>query len=299
MNRKKFFAVLMMCIVTAAIFAGCGDDKKSDDDKYFIKIGMLKYMNVGEQQFSDIMQKLVETFSLNVTPHKVIFFDNLNSMQMAFNSGQIDEISTYNCVANYLAARKANVTVLENHISGFDDEFCLAMREDDKDLYNQVNEVVKQMKADGTLADFQKKYIDDSVSDKEPEAVEIEKFEGADTIKVAVTGDLPPIDLILADGTPTGFNTAVLSEIGKRLQKNIELIQIESAARAAALESKRVDISFWAIVPISDIIPADVDKPEGIILSTSYYTGKVVHIGWNDGSNSSTGLGDMVQGVSQ
>ena len=299
MNRKKFFAVLMMCIVTAAIFAGCGDDKKSDDDKYFIKIGMLKYMNVGEQQFSDIMQKLVETFSLNVTPHKVIFFDNLNSMQMAFNSGQIDEISTYNCVANYLAARKANVTVLENHISGFDDEFCLAMREDDKDLYNQVNEVVKQMKADGTLADFQKKYIDDSVSDKEPSAVEIEKFEGADTIKVAVTGDLPPLDLILADGTPTGFNTAVLSEIGKRLQKNIELIQIESAARAAALESKRVDISFWAIVPISDIIPADVDKPEGIILSTSYYTGKVVHIGWNDGSNSSTGLGDMVQGVSQ
>ena len=239
MNRKKFFAVLMMCIVTAAIFAGCGDDKKSDDDKYFIKIGMLKYMNVGEQQFSDIMQKLVETFSLNVTPHKVIFFDNLNSMQMAFNSGQIDEISTYNCVANYLVARKANVTVLENHISGFDDEFCLAMREDDKDLYNQVNEVVKQMKADGTLADFQKKYIDDSVSDKEPEAVEIEKFEGADTIKVAVTGDLPPLDLILADGTPTGFNTAVLSEIGKRLQKNIELIQIESAARAAALESKR------------------------------------------------------------
>ena len=113
MNRKKFFAVLMMCIVTAAIFAGCGDDKKSDDDKYFIKIGMLKYMNVGEQQFSDIMQKLVETFSLNVTPHKVIFFDNLNSMQMAFNSGQIDEISTYNCVANYLAARKANVTVLD------------------------------------------------------------------------------------------------------------------------------------------------------------------------------------------
>lgn len=300
MNLKKIFAVLTMCIFTAAIFAGCGDDKKSDDDKYFIKIGMLKYMNVGEQQYSEILQKIAETLSLKVTPHKVIFFDNLNSMQMAFNSGQIDEISAYDCVADYIVARKANISVLKNHTSKFDDDFCLAMREGDKDLYNQVNGVLKQMKSDGTLAGFKKKYIDDLSPGEEPTAVEIEKFEGADTIKVAITGDLPPLDLVLADGTPSGFNTAVLAEIGKRLQKNIEVVQIESAARAAALESKRVDISFWAVVPINNIIPANIDKPEGIVLSTSYYTGEVVHVGWGDGnSNSSAGMGDVVQGVSQ
>lgn len=300
MNLKKFFAVLSMCIFTAEMFTGCGDDKKSDDDKYFIKTGMLKYMNVGEQQYSAILQKIVETLSLNVTPHKIIFFDNLNSMQMAFNAGQIDEISTYDCVADYIVARKANISILKNHTSKFDDDFCLAMREGDKDLYNQVNGILKQMKADGTLAGFQKKYIDDLSPGEEPAAVELEKFEGADTIKVAITGDLPPLDLVLADGTPTGFNTAVLSEIGKRLQKNIEIVQIESAARAAALESNRVDISFWAVVPINNIIPANIDKPEGIILSTPYYTGEVVHIGWGDGnSNYSTGLGDVVQGVSQ
>lgn len=300
MNLKKFFAVLSMCIFTAAMFTGCGDDKKSDDDEYSIKIGMLKYMNVGEQQYSAILQKIAETLSFKVTPHKVIFFDNLNSMQMAFNSGQIDEISTYDCVADYIVARKANISVLKNHTSKFDDDFCLAMREGDKDLYNQVNGVLKQMKSDGTLAGFKKKYIDDLPPGEEPAAVEFEKFEDADTIKVAITGDLPPLDLVLADGTPTGFNTAVLAEIGKRLQKNIEVVQIDSAARAAALESNRVDISFWAVVPINNIFPADIDKPEGIVLSTSYYTGEIVHIGWGDGnSNSSAGMGDVVQGVSQ
>ena len=46
-------------------------------------------------------------------------------------------------------------------------------------------------------------------------AVEFAKYDGADTIKIAVTGDRPPIDLITADGKATGFNTAILAEIGK------------------------------------------------------------------------------------
>lgn len=301
MKLKKIFTVLMTCILTATLFTGCGEEKNSDTEKNSVKLGMLKYMNAGEQQFGEILQKVAETFSLRVLPHKVIFFDNLNTMQMAFDSGQIDEIGTYECVANYLGARKANVSVLKDHTRKFDDEFCLAMRETDKDLYNQVDDAVKKMRDDGTLNKFQKEFITDLKPGDEPAAVEFEKFDDADTIKVAVTGDLPPLDLILADGTPAGFNTAVLSELGKRLHKNIELVQIESSARAAALESKRVDISFWAVVPLSDIIPKNVDKPDGIILSTPYYTGATVHLGWGDESNlnSSSDLGQTVQGVSK
>ena len=280
MSLKKFFAVLMLCIFTTAAFIGCGEDKKSDSEKYSIKIGVLKYTNIGEQKFSEIMDKVAETFSLRTTPHEFVFFDNLNSMQMAFESGKIDEISTYYCVASYLESKKANVGVLKDHTMEFSDNFCLALRESDKDLYSQVNDVVKKMQSDGTLAKLEREYITDLMPGTEPGKVEFENFDDADTIKVAVTGDLPPIDLILADGTPAGFNTAVLSEIGKRLHKNIEVVQIESAARAAALESNRVDISFWAVVPMSDIIPADVDKPAGIILTSPYYSGKIVHMGW-------------------
>ena len=191
--------------------------------------------------------------------------------------------------------REIQTAVLKDHTLEFVDAFCLAMRESDEDLFQQVDGAVKKMRDDGTLESLEKKYIKDLKAGEEPEAVEIEKFEGADTIKVAITGDLPPIDLILADGRPAGFNTAVLSEIGKRLQKNIELVQIESAARAAALESGRVDISFWAIVPMSQIIPANADKPDGVVLSTPYYRGQIIHVGF-DGEKIDTtvGLGDVV-----
>ena len=70
-------------------------------------------------------------------------------------------------------------------------------------------------------------------------------FKDAETIKVAVTGDLPPIDFIASDGTPTGYNTAILSEIGKRLKKNIRLISVDAGGRSAALASERADVIFW------------------------------------------------------
>ena len=70
-------------------------------------------------------------------------------------------------------------------------------------------------------------------------------IEGAETIKVAITGLMPPIDYIAPDGTPAGFNTAVLAEISKRIGKNIELVQVNSLGRATALASGTVDVVFW------------------------------------------------------
>ena len=103
-------------------------------------------------------------------------------------------------------------------------------------------------------------------------------IDGADTIKVAVTGDLPPLDLVLANGKPAGFNTALLAEMGKRLNKNIEIFDIEGDARASALTSGRADVIFWAIVPVDDSRPKDIDTPEGAVLTEPYFTDKITHL---------------------
>jgi hypothetical protein len=64
-------------------------------------------------------------------------------------------------------------------------------------------------------------------------------------VRVAVTGALPPIDYVAADGTPAGFNTAVLAEISSRAGFNIELVQVDSVGRALALSQGDVDVVFW------------------------------------------------------
>ena len=248
-----------------------------------IKLGTLKYLNADENSLDENAVNEWEKSDIRIIKHKLFFFDNLTAIKMAFDAGQIDEIGTYKIVADYLVARDSKLEILtmthETTADTFEDTFVFAMRAEDTDLKNSVDAQLEAMKNDGTLDNLIKIYITDLKGTEVPSAVEFETFDGAETLKIGVTGDLPPLDFISADGKATGFNTAVLSELGKRLQRNIEIVQINSAARAAALSSGNIDISFWAVVPQNEALPADLDKPQGVEFSVPYFKDELVHIG--------------------
>ena len=134
------------------------------------------------------------------------------------------------------------------------------------------------MKADGSLDKLVNDYITNVDKKQAPPKIDIPMTDGAPTIKVGVTGDLPPLDFVNTDGTPAGFNTALLAEIAKRLGRNIEVVDIDSGARAAALSSKQIDVIFWAVVPFKAKVPSDVDKAEGVEFSTPYFQDDITHL---------------------
>ena len=277
---KKIFALLM--IFALVLMTGCGgsggDTPEKSDDAGKVKLGMITRLNASEENFGKFMAEVEKTLSVKISSHKPVFFDSLSAMQAALQSGQIDEISTYRSVARYMIAKEPRFALLKDHSLEFIDSFCFALREDDTELRDSLNKVIQDMQSDDTLDRLTKEYITDISAENDPPAVELPTFDGASTIKVAVTGDLPPLDFVSADGKPAGFNTAVLAEIAKRLNRNIELVQVDSGARAAALTSKQVDVVFWAIVPVSEIIPSDTDKPAGVALTDPYFKDKIVHM---------------------
>lgn len=275
---KKILALLMICSLILMTGCGGGEEKKVSDDAGKIKIGMITRLNASEENFGEFMKKIEDTLDVKISSHTPVFFDNLNQMQMALQTKQIDEISTYRSVARYMIAKDPRYQVLKDHSLEFIDSFCFALRDDETELRNSLNKIIAEMQTDGTLDRLTKEYITDISTENDPPAVELPHFDSVETIKVAVTGDLPPLDFVSAEGKPEGFNTAVLAEISNRMLKNIELVQIDSGARAVALTSKQVDIVFWAIVPVSEIIPSDSDKPSGVILTDPYYKDKIVHI---------------------
>lgn len=274
---KKIFTLLMICAL--ALMTGCGgNETKPSDDAGKVKIGMITRLNASEENFGNFMKKIEDTLDVKISSHTPVFFDNLNSMEMALQSGQIDEISTYRSVARYIIAQDPRFEIIKDHSLEFIDSFCFALREEDTELRDSLNDVISEMQSDGTLGRLAKEYITDIKTNTEPPAVELPHFDGAPTLKIAVTGDLPPLDFVSADGKPAGFNTAVLAEVGNRLLRNIELVQVDSGARAAVLTSKQADVVFWAIVPVSEIIPSDSDRPEGTILTEPYFKDKIVHV---------------------
>ena len=279
MKLRKVFSFVAMGALVGALFTGCGDAGNSgqSDGNKSVKLGMITNLNASEKKLDEILKLLEQKSNVDMLRHTMTYFKNLSTLQMGLESGSIDEISTYGCVANYLKAHDAKFQVVDNHGPNLVDAFCFAVRKNDEPLKNDLNKALETLKSNGTLDKLVADYIT-NVTDKEPSAVSIPHFEGVETLKVAVTGDLPPLDLILADGSPAGFNTALLAEIAKQLQRNIEIIDVDGDARAAVLSSKRADVVFWAILPVGDDRPSDIDTPEGAVLSNPYFTDKIVHL---------------------
>lgn len=279
MKLKKILSVIAAGVFAGALFTGCGGGDtggSSAKDGKFLKLGMISTLNSSEKKVDEILKMVEQKSNVEVMHHTTTFYKDLSTMQMGLESGSVDEISTYQCVVKYLLARNPKLELVENHGMSLSDSFCFAMRKDEVALKKNIDNAIQEMKKDGTLEKLVKEYITD-VKENDPPAVAIPHIDGADPLKVAVTGDLPPLDLILADGKPAGFNTAFLAELGKRLDRNIEIIDIDGDARFAALTSKQADVIFWAIVPV-DERPKDLDTPNGSILSEPYFTDKIEHI---------------------
>ena len=241
---------------------------------------MIKHLNVTETLLDNYFEKatarMSQTSDLYAPKH--IFFDTMTSMLAALKAGQIDAFSTYNSVAKYLIAPNADLELVTN-IPKVSDSFCCALRKDDTKLKKEFDDALAKLKDDGTLDALTKTYITDADYSDLPPTVDMPTFDEAPTIKIAVTGDLPPLDLVTPSGLPVGFNTAVLAAVSGVIGKNFELVQIDSGARAVALTTKQVDVVFWVAVPQNDTLaPPDCDTPEGVILTAPYFTDEVAHV---------------------
>lgn len=254
----KRFVLLLLIILT---MSGCGSSNEKT-----AKVGTLTQLNSTPEQ------------AANISGGELNFYDNFNSMQMALESKQIDKMQTYQSVAKYLTENNSEFAIDKSqHTTALVDNFCCAVREDDVDLKNDFDAAIESMKADGTLDALIDQFIRNPTLT--PPAIALPNFDNAEIIRVGITGDLPPLDLVLADGTPAGFNTAVLAEISKRIQKNIQLIQIDSSARAVALTSGQVDVIFWVVVPEGDSNrPKNFDTPAGVAVTDPYYQDTVVSV---------------------
>ena len=269
---KKLLCVFLLA---SMIFAGAASATSHN-------VGLLTQLNMTQAEFQTYMDAALSSglwtlFTAEAAdPAFFVFYDSLVAMQLGLDKGEVDEIDLPEAVAEYMLNTNPNYSIAAIAITK-PIYFAFGFREKDgANLRDKFNTALQAMKADKTLAALRMEYVVNPGTDP-LEAVRFGKFEGADTIKVAVTGDLPPIDFVAADGTPAGFNTAILAEIGKRLKVNIELLNIESAARASALASGRADVVFWFQVRAGEGVQPDV--PSGVILSESYYDWtKYLHI---------------------
>ena len=254
------FACLSVCVAEDA--ASSGAVQKYGD------IGRLSKLNITEDELNEVHKDIMVDSICN----RYVFYDTMNDMIMALNRGDIVALETDQNTVRYIASRNDHIVDRPPYMNPNMLIFCMLLRGEDTELRDQISACITEMNEDGTVEALKQTYIEDVIAGKEPEAIEPQIFQDAKTIRVAVTGDRPPMDYISASGEPLGFNTALIAEVAKRLEMNIEMVSVTCAARGVALASGVCDIVFW--MEVGDFENWEganfEDQPENTVVTEPY-----------------------------
>ena len=201
-------------------------------------------------------------------------YSNLSTLLSDLQSGNLDYAQFPSATADYLL-KKYDFLERVGFIDGTE-AFFIGVPPRNKNLLDEINLALGELESDGVLDSLTKKYIEDN--SKNDEDTKFEEFEGAEAITFAVTGNLPPIDYVNDEGVFSGFTTAFLSELGKKLKKNIKLISCEPGARPAMLLSRKADALFWVTSISNEDLHPESFNMEGVLLSEPYLEGPIVKL---------------------
>ena len=253
------------------------------DDDY---VGFLTRLRTTPDEFFMLMRNSWATKGWAIlggdhTTSKARFYDSLSQMQMALSRGDIGEMILPDFVAEYLLKLNPSYTPCCMSNSG-PMSLCFGFMKGSRDLAEKWNYALRSIRNDYTLAGMFQKYVKNFPPDesydyiyginrrkqRNQDRIKFERFPNAQTVKVAVTGDLPPVDFVDEAGFPAGYSMAVLAEIGRRLRVNINVIQVEAGSRTAALVSGKADVVFW--YEASKMTEWNLDAGEDVLLSEPY-----------------------------
>lgn len=251
--KKSMVVLIVLMLSFSIVFAGASSEKTTND----IECGIMNW-----QEPSD----------LEIFPHPAIGewkeYTNLTSMILDLNAGNVEYLLVPTSVANYLKAQDDSLTVAPGG-KGVPTEIRMAVRKDDKELFEVLEHGISALRDNGTLD----KLVDTYITGISVGADGIETVNTDKTYVVGVTGDLPPMDYVAADGNPSGFNVALMNEIAKAEGISFSFVQVEAPARLVALTSKKIDVIFWY-----GNVEGYTSQREELLVTSSYYKDGISYV---------------------
>ena len=262
--KKTLFLILTLL---AVLSLGLSMADEAPVQKYG-NIGRLSKLNITEDQLNDVLKDIM----VNSICNRYVFYDTMTDMLMALNRGDIVVLETDQNTVRYIASRNEHIVDRPPYMNPNMLVFCMLLRADDAELRDQISSCITEMTEDGTIETLKQSYIENVIAGEEPGAIQPENYPDARTIKVAVTGDRPPMDYVSAGGEAIGFNTAMITEIAKRLNMNVKLVNVSTQARGMALATGVCDIVFWMEVgDFENWEGANLeDQPENTVVTAPY-----------------------------
>jgi ABC-type amino acid transport substrate-binding protein len=296
---KKWIPVLLLALALIAALSACSQPATSkttaattaavagvqlDQQGYFNLLNGKSMAMIYRNTDAANNQRALESyfkkaFNLDLKMTGIVYVDSLTDGLLMLRSHKVAAFDISRMAGLYLMQRNSDLKMYINDVWGH--SYVMIFNLDKKAQLDKVNAAIQAMKDDGKLDELVSRWITNLPPGEEPSAGPMPVIEGAETLKMGISGDEPPLDYIAADGKPGGFNVAVMSEISRRTNLNFSLVAVNSGVRFAAMQSGKIDSFLWN-EPLQKVENFTLDPSESaraagtnLFLATdSYLTGR-------------------------
>ena len=231
MNRydaRKFATALLLAGVSLA--SGCHDHEaiviRSSQDAAKARIGVMTG-STGEA-----------LAKVRFPQANVQSFDDIMNAVAALESEKLDVVLTTFPTAQQVAKKDAKLYVIDENLD--QEDTSVAVRKGDTALLNDVNRILEELKADGTLAAMRKRWLKPDLGPYEVPAIELPTH--GKPLKVGVSATREPLSFVDAGGSITGHDGELARRIAAKLHRPVEFQDMKFLALIPALNSGKIDL---------------------------------------------------------
>ncbi|MCX7181148.1 MAG: transporter substrate-binding domain-containing protein [Candidatus Methylopumilus sp.] len=257
-KQFKLLIFFMFALFLSLIIIGCSDKEKA-------VITDIKQLN--DKDFGIPTGTVADKLVLSVFPNaKFQYYNSILDAAIAVQQGKVTAAAYDEPILRNIAAKNPGLTVLSEMITK--DDYGFAIRLEDGDLKNTIDGVIKDLKTSGDYEQMLGRWLP-----KEGQPKSMPRIETGNNgkLRFGTSSVTEPFSFVDESQKVVGIDIEIASLVAKKLNKKLEIVNMEFGSLIPALASKKVDM-IGACITITE------ERSKKVLFSNSYYTGGIAAI---------------------
>ena len=252
---KNLYRLVAVAVVGTALLAACGGKERA-------KITDISQLDGKEFAVptGTVADQLVKSKLPNA---QFKYFNTVLDAAMAVKGGKADAAAYDEPILRNIAGKNPGLKVLPQPITV--DQYGFAVRLGDDALKQAVDAVVAEARADGTYQQMMDRWLPKAGA---PGAMPQLPVGTGEPLRFGTSATTEPFSFV--DGTQqvVGFDVEIATRVAARLNRKLEIVNMDFGAMIPALVAGKVDL-IGACITITD------ERKKSVLFSESYYTGGI------------------------
>lgn len=244
--------LLLFSLSVLISFSGCGKEETAYTNLSMLENGKTFAVPTGTVADQSVLKKFPDA--------KIKYYNSVLDCAIAVKEGKADAAVYDKPVLQNIAGKNDGMVVLQEML--FDDLYGFAVQLQNKELKTTIDEVLAEIKSNGIYDDMMKRWFPAQGEPAPMPKIELSGNNGI--IKFGTSAVTEPMSFLDASHNIAGFDIEFASYIAKKLNKRLEIVDMEFGAMLPALIAGKVDI-IGAGLSITE------ERAKKVLFSESYY----------------------------